>query len=120
MFGDDIPLNFIKVKNKKIEEKRIPWISGGYIIVFTIIIVRLLSLKIDFKFLEKKEENTVPENEKRKSRRRMYEIVITYKEFLKNPETFKRFIENPHIIDKWNFWCKERMYKQECFQKRDK
>ena len=56
MFGDDIPLNWIKVKNKKIEEKRIPWISGGYIIVFTIIIVRLLSLKIDFKFLEKKEE----------------------------------------------------------------
>ena len=71
-------------------------------------------------YLEKKEDNTVLENEKRKNRRRMYEIVITYKEFLKNPETFKRFIENPHIIDKWNFWCKERMYKQECFQKRDK
>lgn len=49
---------------------------------------------------------------------RMYEIVITYNEFLRNPELFKKFLEDPKPMKKWNFWCKEMKYKQEKFEKK--
>ena len=44
---------------------------------------------------------------------RMYEIVITYNEFLRNPELFKKFLEDPKPMKKWNFWCKERRCNEE-------
>ena len=49
----------------------------------------------------------------------MYEIVITYKEFLKNPGFFKSFIQNPEPLKKWNFWCKERKYNQNFFEEKN-
>lgn len=49
----------------------------------------------------------------------MYEIVITYKEFLKNPGFFKSFIQNPEPLKKWNFWCKERKYNQKYFEEKN-
>ena len=48
---------------------------------------------------------------------RMYEIVITYNEFLRNPELFKKFLEDPKPMKKWNFWCKERNYNSKYFDK---
>ena len=33
---------------------------------------------------------------------RMYEIVITYNEFLRNPELFKKLLEDPKPMKKWN------------------
>lgn len=48
---------------------------------------------------------------------RMYEIVITYNEFLRNPELFKKFLEDPKPMKKWNFWCKERSYNSKYFDK---
>jgi len=44
---------------------------------------------------------------------RMHEIVITYKEFMRDPTAFKNFIAAPHKKYKWNFWCHERVYKKE-------
>ena len=49
----------------------------------------------------------------------MYEIVITYKEFLRDPEFFKSFIQNPKKMKKWNFWCKERKYNQKYFEEKN-
>ena len=49
----------------------------------------------------------------------MYEIVITYKEFLRDPEFFKSFIQNPKKMKKWNFWCKERKYNQNFFEEKN-
>ena len=57
-------------------------------------------------YLRNKEKNT------------MYRIVITYKEFLRNPNIFKEFIRAPHKIKKWNFWCNEKKYKPEFFDKK--
>ena len=57
-------------------------------------------------YLRNKEKNT------------MYRIVITYKEFLRNPNIFKEFIRAPHKIKKWNFWCNEKKYKPEYFDKK--
>lgn len=39
---------------------------------------------------------------------KMYEICITYNEYLRNPTAFKNMIENPKISRKWNFWCNEK------------
>ena len=47
--------------------------------------------------------------------RRMHEVCITYKEFLRNPTAFKDFIAAPRRKRKWNFWCKERAYKKKRF-----
>ena len=44
----------------------------------------------------------------KKSPTRMYRICITYKEFLRSPNTFEKLISNPHELNKWNFWCHER------------
>ena len=49
---------------------------------------------------------------------KMYQIVITYKEFLRNPDFFRKFITNPHRMEKWNFWCEERKYNPECFKEK--
>lgn len=45
----------------------------------------------------------------------MYELLITYKEFLRAPEAFREFIKHPKQIEKWNFWCKERKYNKKYF-----
>ena len=58
VFGDDIPLDWVKIKNKKIEERRINWIFAIFILVFSIIIIRILSLKINFNFLDEKVNRT--------------------------------------------------------------
>ena len=49
---------------------------------------------------------------------KMYEIALTYKEFLRNPDFFRKFIANPHKMEKWNFWCRERKYNPECFKEK--
>ena len=49
---------------------------------------------------------------------KMYEIALTYKEFLRNPDFFRKFITTPHKMEKWNFWCRERKYNPECFKEK--
>ena len=48
----------------------------------------------------------------------MFEVLITYNEFLRHPDVFKDFIKEPKKLTKWNFWCKEMKYKQEKFEKK--
>lgn len=45
----------------------------------------------------------------------MYELLITYKEFLHAPEAFREFIKHPKQMEKWNFWCKESRYNKKYF-----
>lgn len=47
----------------------------------------------------------------------MYKVCITYNEFLRNPNTFKKLIEKPMPLRKWNFWSRRKKYKQEVFKK---
>ena len=49
---------------------------------------------------------------------RMYEICITYNEFLRNPDAFKQLIENPKVVRKWNFWSRRKKYKKELFDEK--
>ncbi len=44
-----------------------------------------------------------------------YVIVITHKEFMRNPEAFKKIIAEPKVFVKWNFWCKEEKYDKGLF-----
>lgn len=55
---------------------------------------------------------------KEKPNSKMFVVIISHKEFLRNPEAFQKFIENPKRKDEWNFWCRERKYKKECFETR--
>lgn len=50
------------------------------------------------------------------TKKRMYVIVISYNEFLRNPDEFRAFIESPKPKYNWNFWCREQKYKEEYFQ----
>ena len=59
-------------------------------------------------------------DKKEKSRKKqqgpmMYEVCITYNEFMRNPDAFKKFIEEPKVLKKWNFWSRRKKYKQEFF-----
>ena len=49
---------------------------------------------------------------------KMFVVCITYNEFLRNPDAFKKFIEEPKVHKKWNFWSRRRKYNQEVFDKR--
>lgn len=49
---------------------------------------------------------------------RMFEVLITYNEFLRHPDVFKDFIKEPKKLTKWNFCCKEVKYKQEKFEEK--
>ena len=49
---------------------------------------------------------------------KMYQIVITYNEFLRHPDVLKEFIKSPKIMKKWNFWCRERKYNQKYLDKK--
>ena len=49
---------------------------------------------------------------------RMYEIVISYNELLRNPDAFKKLIENPKIVRKWNFWSRRKKYRKELFDEK--
>lgn len=49
---------------------------------------------------------------------RMYEICITYNEFLRNPDAFKKLIENPKVVRKWNFWSRKKEYRKELFDEK--
>ena len=49
---------------------------------------------------------------------RMYEICITYNELLRNPDAFKKLIENPKIVRKWNFWSRRKKYRKELFDEK--
>lgn len=51
---------------------------------------------------------------------RMYEIVISYNELLRNPDAFKKLIENPKIVRKWNFWSHRKKYRKELFDEKFK
>lgn len=48
--------------------------------------------------------------------KKMYLVTITYNEYLRNPQKFKKFIECPETKYEWNFWCREQKYKEEYFQ----
>lgn len=47
---------------------------------------------------------------------KMFEICISYAEFMRNPDAFRKFIAEPRVSDKWNFWCKRRKYNPEEFE----
>ena len=49
---------------------------------------------------------------------RMYEIVISYNELLRNPDAFKKLIENPKVVRKWNFWSHRKKYRKELFDEK--
>ena len=54
----------------------------------------------------------------KKNEKRMFEILITYNEFLRAPDIFQDFIKAPKKLNNWNFWCKELKYRQEKFDKK--
>ncbi len=54
----------------------------------------------------------------KKTKPMMYEVCITYNEFIRNPESFKKLIEEPRVLRKWNFWSHRKKYKQEFFDER--
>ena len=43
---------------------------------------------------------------------KMFEVCITYNEFSRNPDAFKKFIEEPKVQKKWNFWSRRKKYNQ--------
>ena len=47
---------------------------------------------------------------------KMYEVCITYNEFLRNPIAFKDFIEEAKILKKWNFLSHRKKYNQKYFE----
>lgn len=53
----------------------------------------------------------------KKSTSKMYEVSITYNEFLRNPNEFKSLITQPHKKTSWNFSCNERTLDQAVFEK---
>ncbi|EID84026.1 hypothetical protein MSI_25480 [Treponema sp. JC4] len=57
-------------------------------------------------------------NYNKKAEPMMYEVCITYNEFLRNPDAFKKFIEEPKIRKKWNFWSRRKKYRPEFFDKK--
>ena len=64
-------------------------------------------------FFQKADEPNCLQNSKN---RKMYNAVITYKEFQRNPAVFIEFINNPKIKGKRDFECKEVPYKKEYFE----
>ena len=54
-------------------------------------------------YLEKENYSLKPNNTKKS----MFIIVLSYKEFLRNPDEFRAFIESPKPKYNWNFWCRE-------------
>lgn len=63
-------------------------------------------------FYLEKESYILNSDEKSK---KMYLVVITYNEYLRNPGKFKKFIECPETKNEWNFWCREQKYKKRIF-----
>lgn len=63
--------------------------------------------------LEKKEKSI-----KKQHGPMMYEICITYNEFMRNPNAFKKFIEEPKVQKKWNFWSHRKKYNQKFFDEK--
>ena len=48
----------------------------------------------------------------------MYEVCISYNEFIRNPEAFKQLIEEPRVLRRWNFWSRRKKYREELFDER--
>ena len=99
IFGDDIPLDWAEIKNKTIPEKRIYWISLFCIIGFSIIIIKLLSLKIDFSFLDTKSSKT------NKNLSSFYRPDITDRNgevLATNLPNWDLYVDPQHIIDPEN------------------
>lgn len=55
---------------------------------------------------------------RRKNATSMYEVLITYKEFSRNPDFFKEFIKSPKTTKKWNFYSKRIRYDEKCFDEK--
>ena len=49
---------------------------------------------------------------------KMYEIVITTSEFMRNPDALKEIIKNPKCFKKWNFWCRKRKFDARLFEEK--
>ena len=49
---------------------------------------------------------------------KMFEVCITYNEFMRNPDAFKKFIEEPKVLKKWNFWSRRKKYNQKYFDEK--
>ena len=55
---------------------------------------------------------------KKKKDKKMYEVLITYKEFSRNPDLFKKFITSPKTTKQWNFYSKRVRYDEKCFDEK--
>ncbi len=49
---------------------------------------------------------------------KMFEVCITYNEFSRNPDAFKKFIEEPKVQKKWNLWSSRKKYNQKYFDEK--
>lgn len=49
---------------------------------------------------------------------KMFEVCITYNEFSRNPDAFKKYIEEPKVQKKWNFWSRRKKYNQKYFDEK--
>ena len=49
---------------------------------------------------------------------KMYTICMTYKEFIRNPESLKALIASPKKKYKWNYWCHKQKYNQKYFEEK--
>ena len=49
---------------------------------------------------------------------KMYKICMTYKEFIRNPESLKTLIASPKKQNQWNFWCRINKYNQKYFEEK--
>ena len=95
LFGDDIPLEWIPVKNKSVAEGRIVFISSVCILLFSLIIIRILSINIDFSFLH--EKNTVNKNVS--SFYRPYIVDRNGEILATNLQTFDLYVEPHNMVD---------------------
>lgn len=50
--------------------------------------------------------------------KKMYQIISTYNEFCRHPVDLKHFIQNPKVINKNTFLCRELKYRQKYFEQK--
>ena len=72
------------------------------------IILNLNSSKTGMEYRLDKSRTTVMTIYLKKSFKKVFVINISCNEFMRNPALFKKFIENPHRMNRWNFRCHER------------
>lgn len=48
----------------------------------------------------------------KKDDRKKYDVLIVWNYFSANPKEFSDFLDNPHVLNKCKFWCKETNFKK--------